>query len=117
MNSAILCFVSIAILVSVTTAEEGSVSVTNSGGYVAFLEVEYILNGEKKNIKSKDYTLGSTETTTIPDGATNIVVSAQNYWFPGASKIIFSKQYSTPPNECFKVWGTALDPKYDSITC
>ncbi|CAH0395117.1 unnamed protein product [Bemisia tabaci] len=117
MKSAILCLVSIAILVSVTAAEDGFVRVFNSGGFIAVIDVSYEENGETKNVSSKNYGVGATEEITIPDGATNIVVTSKEYWFPGQTQDIFKREYSAPPKECFKIWGTTLSPQHAKIEC
>ena len=53
---------------------------------------------------------------TIPADATNIHLQAWTktglVWEPWHG--IIDKTYPSPPNECIKVYGTTLDPKYNN---
>lgn len=96
---------------------DGSLSVYNSGGYVATFSVSYNLNGQSQSEDSGDFTLGVTKSVNIPDGASNVYLKVEEYWFPGQKTTIFTKSFDGPVQQCFKIWGTTLNPSYDSISC
>ena len=103
--------------VASTYAIDGSFSVLNNGGYVAKFTLSYNLNGQQKYEDSGDFTLGFTKEIRIPDGATNVVASVQEYWFYNALTTIFTESFDGPVRKCYKIWGTTLSPQYGSIDC
>ncbi|CAH0766180.1 unnamed protein product [Bemisia tabaci] len=118
MKSAILCLFLVAALASMTAAEPGYVSVYNSGSYVIWIVASYKeANGQTKSISTDSYPIGQTKTITFPDGATNIVVTSKVGVSFGVDSDIFTKTYSTPPKDCFKVWGITLSTNWAKIEC
>lgn len=98
-------------------AAPGSIKVRNTGGYTAVVHVEYDHGGKRQSRSSGDFTLGVNKAISIPDGATNIFVKAEEYWIARQKATIFTKSYSSGVNKCFKIWGTTLNPKYSEENC
>ncbi|KAK7605190.1 hypothetical protein V9T40_007048 [Parthenolecanium corni] len=99
------------------SAKDGYVSVNNNGGYVAAGQVQYDYNGSRQSESFGDFSLGVTKSIRIPDGATNIYVKVEEYWFINSLSTIFTESFATPPEKCYKIWGTTLNPKYSTINC
>ncbi|KAK7605191.1 hypothetical protein V9T40_007049 [Parthenolecanium corni] len=99
------------------SAKDGSISVYNSGGYVATFSADYDLNGRRQTESSGDFTLGVTKSIRVPDGATNIYLKVEIYWFIKSLSTVFTEYFDTPPEKCYKIWGTTLSPKYSAINC
>lgn len=95
----------------------GSIKVRNEGGYVARFSVEYTFDNRSVTKHSGDFTLGVNKDLTIPEGATNIYLKVEEYWFIGATSTIFTEKFDTPVTKCYKIWGTTLDPHYAEIPC
>lgn len=104
-------------LTATAWANSGSITVYNSGGYVAVFSVTYTLNDERKTDSSSNYSLGVSKTVEIPDGATDVYVICEEYWFPGQKTTIFTKNYDGPVQKCFKIWGTTLNPQWSEESC
>ncbi|KAK7603307.1 hypothetical protein V9T40_003306 [Parthenolecanium corni] len=98
-------------------ATTGSISVYNNGGYVAIFNVDYDLNGMRKTESSGKFTLGVTKEISIPEGATNVYLKVEEYWFIGSLTTIFTKTFDGPVHECYKIWGTTLSPSYAEQNC
>lgn len=103
-------------IISSTLAASGFIMVRNEGGYVALLSVDYDLNGQRKS-DSGQFTAGVNKEVKIPEGARNIFVKVEEYWFISAKSTIFTKSYNEPVSKCFKIWGTTLAPHYGEISC
>jgi hypothetical protein len=99
------------------TTKQNELTVTQGGGYSAWLKLSYDQNG--KNITALDQSstaAGWRQVFSIPANATNIHLQAWSntgvawdQW-----KSIIDKTWPSPPNECIKVYGTTLDPKWDN---
>ncbi|KAK7603308.1 hypothetical protein V9T40_003307 [Parthenolecanium corni] len=98
-------------------AGTGSLSVYNSGSYVATFDVEYYLNRERKSESSGKFSLGVTKEISIPEGATNVYLKVQEYWFIGSLTTIFTKSFDGPVHKCYKIWGTTLNPSHAEQNC
>lgn len=94
----------------------GSITVRNSGGYVARFSVSYKLNGHEFTKDSGNFTVGVNKSIMIPQGATDIFLKVEEMWGFGWSTI-FTKSYPGPVTKCFKVYGTTLNPKWEEIDC
>lgn len=94
----------------------GSILIRCEGGYVARFTLSYTYQGREFSKHSGDISLGVNKSESIPAGATNITLKVEEMWGFGWSTI-FVKEYPNPVTECFKVYGTTLDPKYAKIDC
>jgi len=102
------------------TTKPNELTVTQGGGYVAWVKLTYTQNG--KTVVAQDQSglnLGWRKVYPIPNDATNInLVIKDATGLTGALgspwKTIIDKTWPTPPNECIKVYGTTLAPKWNS---
>lgn len=53
----------------------------------------------------------------LPDGATNISLKVEEYWFVGSPATIFTEHFDSPVTKCYSIYGTTLNPRYDEISC
>jgi hypothetical protein len=86
------------------------IKVTNNGAYAAKFSVKYDSEGDHLNQDSGSFPVGQTREISIPCAATNVEVQAKAI----AGKTIFTKNYPNAEDQCFKVRGTTLFPKYGS---
>ena len=98
-------------------AKANELTVTQGGGYVAHIKVTYQQGGRAVTpADDGGASAGWRQVFTIPANATNIRLQAWTktglVWEP--EKSIIDKTYPSPPNECIKVYGTTLDPKYNN---
>jgi hypothetical protein len=98
-------------------AQARELTVTQGGGYVAHIKVTYQQGGRAVTpADDGGASAGWRQVFTIPADATNIRLQAWTktglVWEP--EKSIIDKTYPSPPNECIKVYGTTLDPKYNN---
>jgi tectonin-like protein/thiol-activated cytolysin len=98
-------------------AKPNQLTVTQGGGYVARIAVNYTQGGKNVNrVDDSNISAGWNKVFTIPADATNIHLQAWTrtglVWDPWHQ--IIDKTYPSPPNECIKVYGTTLDPKYNN---
>jgi len=98
-------------------AQANQLTVTQGGGYVAWIRVTYTRGGQGVTaVDNSGASAGWRQVFTIPTDATNIHLQAWTktgvVWDPW--KTIIDKTYPSPPNECIKVYGTTLDPKYNN---
>lgn len=98
-------------------AAPNELTVTQGGGYDAWVNLTYTLNG--RTIVAQDQTgitIGWHKVYTIPDDATNIRLIIKDatglVWDPW--KTVIDKTWPEPPNECIKVYGTTLDPQWNN---
>jgi len=99
------------------TTVSNQLTVTQGGGYVAWIRLEYNEGGQTKRVLDKsDCGGGWRQAYTIPATATNIRLQAWSntglVWEPW--KTIIDKTWPSPPNECIKVYNTTLDPKWNN---
>lgn len=97
--------------------QPNQLTITQGGGYVAWIRLEYNEGGQTKRVLDKsDCPGGWRQVFTIPATATNIRLQAWSntglIWEPW--KIIIDKTWPSPPNECIKVYNTTLDPKWNN---
>ncbi len=102
----------------VVSANEGSISVRNLGGYVAFT-VEYDLNGERKTEFSNIIHLFRSEEIKIPSEATNIFLRVVEPWFMPANIAIeiFSRNFTSSVSKCYWAWRYYIYPTYTEVYC
>lgn len=98
-------------------AQANELTVTQGGGYVARIKVTYQQAGRGVTaVDNSDASAGWRQVFTIPTDATSIHLEAWTrtglIWDPWKS--IIDKTYPSPPNECIKVYGTTLDPKWNN---
>jgi len=98
-------------------AQARELTVTQGGGYVAWIRVTYTQGGRGVTaVDNSGASAGWRQVFTIPADATNIHLQAWTktglVWEPWHG--IIDKTYPSPPNECIKVYGTTLDPKYNN---
>ena len=98
-------------------AKPNELTVTQGGGYVAWIRVTYQQGGRGVTaVDDSGTSAGWRRVFTIPADARNIHVEAWTktglVWEPWKS--IIDKTYPSPPNECIKVYGTTLDPKWNN---
>ncbi|MGJ8743656.1 RICIN domain-containing protein [Polaribacter sp.] len=96
--------------------QDGWVTFFNQAGYVAKYSLSYTLNGSTKSFSTGNIALGNKKRFTIPGKATNIKIKGEGktgllweMW-----RTTFSKTYNSPPNKCFKSYGTTLNQKYNN---
>lgn len=98
-------------------AKKNELTLTHGGGYVARLKVTYTQNGQTITlIDNNGLTAGWRKVFTIPQGASNVNVQGWSAtglaWEPWKQAI--NKTWPNPPNECLKIYGTTLDPKWNN---
>ena len=101
-----------------TGTQNGKVTVSNQGGYVARCSVEYTLGGQRHSESSGNFPIGQSYSLEIPAGASNVHVKCEDatglVWEPW--KTILDKTYTnpptTPPRVTFTLTGTTLSPSY-----
>jgi hypothetical protein len=105
-----------AVMAHLDAEQGGSILIRCEGGYVAHFTLSYKVNGQEFSKHSGDISLGVSKSESIPAGATDIHLKVEEMWGFGWSTI-FTKDYSQPVTECYKVYGTTLSPAYAKITC
>ena len=103
--------------ISSIIAKANELTVTQGGGYVARIRVTYKQNGQDVvAVDNSDLSAGWTSVFKIPADATTIHLMAWTrtglVWAPW--KGIIDKIWPSPPNECVKVYGTTLDPRWNN---
>jgi cytolysin (calcineurin-like family phosphatase) len=95
-----------AISMSAMAVSAPKVTVFNQGGYVADYQINYSINGQRKDFKLSGLVVGSKRTVTLPIGSQNITVKGQMqtglFWEP--TRQIFNQ--SAQNGSCFKTYGT-----------
>jgi cytolysin (calcineurin-like family phosphatase) len=95
---------------------QGYVTFLNEGGFVAKFHLEYDSDGNHYKFDTGNMDLGNKKTYDIPPYATNVWVWAEEktglVWDPW--KTVFDLRFSSPPNNCFKLYGTTLHPKWNN---
>jgi C1A family cysteine protease len=81
-----------------------------TGGFNTDLTVSYDVKGFRR-VDKNNFPVGESRTRLVPEHARNIKVTAKAV----GGKTIFSKDYATPQDLCFEVWGAILSPRY--TTC
>lgn len=94
----------------------GSISLANDGGYVAQLNVIYILDGNPVSASTGDITEGMMKSIDLPDEATKIEAKATEDTGIGW-RTIFDLTFPSVVTNCYKCWGTTLDPSWEQISC
>lgn len=98
---------------ALTAADDGGfVKIHNRGLYVAIFSVSYDLNGKPVSKSSGPFWMFHHRTIEIPEGATNIRVKAEEYWFFKLKATIFEEQYDKPGSHCYKVYGVTFAPTW-----
>lgn len=95
----------------------GSITIRNTGGYVAKFSITYDYQGKEVTKSSGKFSAGVNKTLEIPEGATNIYLKVEEYWFISSTTTIFTKKFPAPVTKCYKIWGTTLNPKWEETDC
>jgi cytolysin (calcineurin-like family phosphatase) len=95
----------------------GFVTFFNEGGFEAKFELQYTkINGERVVQNTGKMLLGNKKSYDIPPDATDIWLIAQEntglVW--EGWRTVFDLRYASPPNNCFKLYGTTLNPKWNN---
>ena len=98
-------------------AKKNELTVTQGGAYSAWVYLSYKQNGKVVIAQdSKGLTMGLRKVYQIPADATQIYLYIRNAtglaWEPW--KKVVEKTWPAPPNECIKIYGTTLDPKWNN---
>jgi len=94
------------------TTSKNQLTVTQGGGYGAWITLRYFLKGKEETLLNQhDVLLGWTKKFTFPAGAYNITLSIQNQI---DGKVVFNQTWPEPPNGCVKIYGTTFDPKWNN---
>jgi cytolysin (calcineurin-like family phosphatase) len=95
-----------ALSMSAIAASAPRVTVFNQGGYVADYQINYSINGQRRQIKVPGLVVGKKQTVSLPVGSQNISVRGQMitglFWEP--KREIFNQ--SSGDGSCFKTFGT-----------
>ena len=99
------------------TTKLNELTVTQGGGYAARVKLTYTQNGQTiTKLDESGKGIGWRQVFQIPTSTTNIRLQAWTstglVWEPWKS--IIDKTWPVPPNECIKVYGTTLDPKWNN---
>jgi cytolysin (calcineurin-like family phosphatase) len=98
--------------------KQGFVTFFNQGGFVARFHLSYISNNDTISFDTGKMRLGNKIVyDTIPPYATNVRVwGEENTGLLGkkAWKTVFDTTFSSPPNNCFKLYNTTLNPKWNN---
>lgn len=95
----------------------GTLTLTHGGGYRAWIKITYIQNGQTVTKLDNGYwQLGSRFELPVPQDASNIILQvwSETGWVGEPWKTVIDKTYARPPNECIKIYGTTLDPKWNN---
>ncbi|KEQ22115.1 metallophosphoesterase [Paenibacillus tyrfis] len=96
--------------------KEGHVTFYSKGGFVARFELHYTYGGETLTFKTGDMPNGNKKTYYIPPDATDVWVIGQEQtgliW--EGWRTVFDLKFPSPPNNCFKLYGTTLNPKWNN---
>jgi cytolysin (calcineurin-like family phosphatase) len=95
-----------ALSMSAIAASAPRVTVFNQGGYVADYQINYSINGQRKDFKVSGIVVGGKRTVTLPIGSQNITVRGQMltglFWEP--KRELFNQP--ARDGSCFKTFGT-----------
>lgn len=82
------------------------ITVFNQGGYVADYQINYTINGQRKDFKLSNLIVGDKRTVILPTGSQSIAVRGQMqtglFWEP--RREIFNQP--AQDGSCFKTFGT-----------
>lgn len=102
-----------AISMSAMALSAPKVTVANQGGYVADYQINYTINGQRKEFKVPNLVLGGKRTVTLPIGSQQISVRGQMqtglFWEP--KREIFNQ--SAQDGSCFKTFGTVFKGEWN----
>ncbi len=95
---------------------KGYVTFFNEGGFVAKCHLEYNYEGTHYKFDTGNMALGNKYTFDIPPYASEVWVWAEEktglVWEPW--RTVFDLRFAGPPNNCFKLYGTTLNPKWNN---
>ena len=95
---------------------EGHITVFNEGGFVAKFKLQYTENGEPRSFETGDMPIGNKKTYILPPHAKDVWLQAweQTGLVWEGWRQVFDLRFSSPPNQCFKLYGTTLNPKWNN---
>lgn len=95
---------------------DGYVTFFNEAGYVARYTLSYNMNGQPQSFSTGNMALGNKQRFEIPGNATNVNVKGEGQtgllWEPW--RVTFDKTFASPPNQCFKSFGTTLNQQWNN---
>ena len=92
-------------------------TVTQGGAYTAWVYLSYKQNGKVVIAQDQQGLAGGwRKTYQIPKDATQIYLYIRDAtgWIGQPWKAVVEKTWPVPPNECIKIYGTTLDPKWNN---
>lgn len=96
---------------------QGFVTFFNEGGFEAKFELQYTpANGDRVVENTGKLLLGNKKRYDIPPDATDIwLIAKENTGLVWEGwRTVFDLRYPSPPNNCFKLYGTTLNPKWNN---
>lgn len=98
-------------------AKKNELTVTQGGAYTAWVYLSYKQNGKVLIAQDQQgFAMGWRKTYKIPADATQIYLYIREAtgltWDPW--KAVVEKTWPVAPNECIKIYGTTLDPKWNA---
>jgi hypothetical protein len=102
---------------NMTVTKPNELTITQGGGYTAWVYLSYKQNGKVVIAQDqKGIAIGWRKAYQIPKDATQIYLYIRNAtglaWEPW--KAVVEKTWPVPPNECIKIHGTTLAPKWNN---
>ena len=98
------------------TGKPRQLTLTHGGGYTAWFTLTYTRGGKTITEESKSFTIAKTNFYKIPFDAKDIHLVVRSatglVWDPW--KTFFDRTWPDPPNECIRIFGTSLDPKWNN---
>jgi hypothetical protein len=96
--------------VILTRPEPGSISVKNSGGFVASFSIQYKQGGEIRNEESGEFSLWVRKVLPLPADATEIVLTVQIAIFIKTWSVVATRRFDKPVTKSFELAGTTSNP-------
>lgn len=96
---------------------QGFVTFFNEGGFEAKFELQYTaVSGDRIIEQTGTMLLGNKKTYQIPPDATDVwLIAKENTGLVWEGwRTVFDLRYPSPPNLCYKLYGTTLNPKWNN---
>ncbi len=95
----------------------GSITVRNSGAYVARFSVSYNLDGRQVIYNSGDFPVAQSRTLQIPLNACCGRLRIENLVFIAIWRDVTSFDFTLPYFKCFSIGGTTFNPSWAENGC
>ncbi len=95
--------------------KSGSITIENSGVYVATFSVEYNQSGTTQTINSGDFQIANTKNIQLPADATNIIVRVKIATFIKTWSDVATYNFEAPVVKSYELTGTTLSPKIHEV--